>query len=1360
MLQINYIFADTNQAHITSTSMLRVLLIIALSSIMSVSYAVSFNTAFKYRLQTITVNDGLSQHDISSITQDRYGFIWIATYDGLLRYDGYTFRKFRFNYEDPASIRDNRILSVFIDSKGRLWISTEGGGVNLYNYELESFESFLLGTTPMDNNVYTIYEDENENLWFGTNGGVYVLRFCDKSKSAETIRIISGLTEIDNVFSILTDYKKDVFLGTYEGLFQMSYKGNNGSLEYHEPVPFPRFPEGMVYALKKLDSYNTFVGGEAGLFIFNHTTRQFKEITFENRPLLFVRSINKINENTYAIGTEKSGIFELTVRQNEFILSRILIDKVNYLEKSLIKTLFIDNNQNMWIGTGNNGVGRINLHAPRFYRLFNSNDDTGNFVRYFWKDKNERLWIQIKNEDFVCYEKGSKRSLIPFSTRMINSISEDKNGNIWASSIDEIYFFNLEKNNYKPQKIIDSKSFPDEIRNKISVIRSVKEDGYGNIWAGCWNGILLIKNYRKPNTTYHFYQDFDTPFNHISVHSLYVDNTGKNIWACSRDYGLFKLIIDKEGNILNRKRFHNSGIKGKQLNSNHVWSVYKSNNGTVWVGTDSGLNSITMNGDDYQIESIEALRSFKIQTIIEDDNNQLWLNSSMGLLCYNISDKSLKRYTYSDGLSNTALSDCAQIDENGFIYISTINGITFFKPQEIIQNPYKPEVLFTGFNIFNKEVKVGEKINGRIILEKSLTSKPTIRLKHNENNFTIQYVGLHFANPAENKFQHKLIGYNNEWTHNSPGNRSASYNNLPIGTYKFYVKSANSDGIWSDETLLAEIEILPAPWVTWWAWTIYALMISALVYLIFSYYKRQENLKRSLWKEQLERHHDKELNDARLQFHTNITHEIRTPLTLITAPLHEIMSHPIEDEFITKRIRYIHNNTRRLSRLVNQFLDLRKIDKESMPLCVKEVNIDKLFEDVIDGFKHLIDQKNISLEIVRDMSITNGHLDEDKLNKIISNLLSNAIKYTGIKGNIKIYIHCNEDKLKFTIEDDGVGIHLTELSKIFERFYQAENSQGGGTGIGLALVKELVRLHYGEVFARSEPGNGSAFTVEIPVNQNFYAPNEISKDKANESEEEVITEEMTPSEKGIILIVEDDNDMRDYLSSVLMPYFDIILESNAVSGYEKATEKVPDLIITDWMMPLMSGIEFCEKLKNNFHTSHIPVIILTAKTRPEDMITGYGAGAEMYLTKPFVPEQLILQINNMIAYRKPVLDVKRITEEPPGSSPVNEREQKFIIKLNKCIEEHLEDTEYSIEDICREIGTSRMQLHRKLTAIVGESASDYIRNFKMMRAKEFLESGEYNVSEVVYKVGFKSNSHFTKTYKKTFGHAPSEVLHN
>lgn len=779
-------------------------------------------TIFKHRMELYTVNNGLPQHDVSAIVEDKYGYIWMTTYDGLVRYDGYEFIKYRYNPKKQHSIRDNRTICLLKDSFNNLWIGTEGGGLNKYNYETDSFLSIKMSNNSTDNNIHSLFEDSQKRIWIGTIGGLFILN----PQTSEVTQILSAQDSIGTIHKIHVTFDSKIFIGAANGLYHVNIEKNNA-------IKLPQIGNQSIYSIREINNFSMLIGGAKGLFELDHIDNLIKKIDFETTDLQKVRSITKQSENKYLIGTENQGIFELKT-SGEFDLSPIHIENDNILKNACIKDLYIDSFRNLWIGTGNIGVARIDLSAPKFFRSF---DDpiSNNFIKTFLKDSKGRVWVQSKTDALFVLKENTKISASNGNNITVNTLIEDKNGNIWASTSENIYILEPEGKETNILNESNKLKIPNDIRKNLSSIKDIKEDRFGNIWVGSKNGLFVIRNYGKMDMSIKVHNDFQIQHKSINITRILPEIKSNRLWICTYDMGVIVAEINQNGDIVVQSRFYNSENSNNQLKSNHVWAITQSNNGVVWIGTDAGLNRIVFEKDNYIVKPINksaGLQNEKIISIVEDNINNLWLATSEGLISFNPNSNKTFRYNYKDGLSSNSFAEAGIIDERGIIHFATINGITSFDPKDIKPNTLAPKTMFSDIQIFNKEIRINEDFDKHIPLDKSINEINLIRLNHKENNFAIRFTGIHFQKPDKNQFAYKLDGYDNSWIYQSADNRSASYNNLKPGKYKLSIKTANSDNIWSDIKSI-DIVILAAPWATWWAYLLYTIIVIITSWYIY-----------------------------------------------------------------------------------------------------------------------------------------------------------------------------------------------------------------------------------------------------------------------------------------------------------------------------------------------------------------------------------------------------------------------------------------------------------------------------------------------------------------------------------------------
>jgi signal transduction histidine kinase/DNA-binding response OmpR family regulator len=804
---------------------------------------------------------------------------------------------------------------------------------------------------------------------------------------------------------------------------------------------------------------------------------------------------------------------------------------------------------------------------------------------------------------------------------------------------------------------------------------------------------------------------------------------------------------------------------------NYIICINQDEHENLWIGTNNGIcryNYTTRNFEDYSLKI--NLPDNVINGIVPDLRNNLWISTNKGLSKYSVETSDLRNYDLRDGLQSNEFNRGAFFrSDKGEIFFGGINGYSAFYPDKVVENKIEPEIIFTDFKLFNNSVKPGDKNSP---LTKHISETSHIKLNYTQSFFTLDFVALNFLMPEKNLYKYKLEGYNNDWVE-LVHERKVSFMNLPDGDYNLKIIASNNDEVWNMEGISVKISILPPPWKTGWAYIIYIGIIGLLIWFWQQLISSRLRQKNEILNERREKERNEELNQLKLYFFTNITHEFRTPLTLISAPLDNLISDDVPKDKKEFYYRLIKENIRRLKRLVDQLMDFRKAEHERLMLKVRSLDLDDFIHRMADNFIELAKRKNIDFKInFQGQNTGSCWFDPEILDKIIYNLLSNAFKFTPDGGNITIQVNINGNAADVSVSDSGIGISPEDLPYVFERFYTSAktvNKYYSGTGIGLSFSKRLAEIHHGTLNVESTPGKGSVFTLQIPVKKEEYSVNEIFEDEKssewNESQESVITDSedldfnLNEDEfdgKNILLIVEDNEDLSAYLKTQFSNAFKVYTAFNGKEGFNLAREKMPDIIISDVMMSEMDGFEFCKKIKNDLLTNHIPVVLLTALSSIENKMNGIDKGADAYIEKPFEIKYLDSVIHNLLKQRV-LLREKYFIENRSLSKPGETgQEAKFLLKFEEVVLKHLSDPDFSVTILCSELNLSRSQLFRKFRSITGNNPSDFIRIMRLKKAAEIILKENIGVNEVAYEVGFTSPSHFISSFKKYYGKTPGE----
>ena len=1348
----------------------------------------------------VSTKDGISKTAVSTIIQDHYGFIWIGTNGaGIHRYDGIEYISYPDTSKDSVSINSSMIFCTYLDKNNRLWVGTESG-LSLYDRGQDRFKNISL-TKDADNGfnnhmaVSSITEDHEGNLFVSVfEKGLFKLDTEDfEAHHIPNIGFsTTSKTGILNIYTLKTDRKGKVYAGTNVGLKEYDpdtqtlrpslFLSNHDSQTVQEPIQ----------SLFISEENNIWIGSlSSGLYKVN---RQEEDIEILHLPITSKRilSLTAASDGTILCGTENDGLFHIDKAGN--VIKNYLFDKKDdsSIRSNSIWSLFLDKNDRIWMGYYNSGIGVYDKLYDKFEQIESlpsiANSLEASAVTGIVQDQKNRFWMSMDGGGIDIYDPQTSTfkhihtkstDFAGLTSNDIQAIYFDSKENLWVGSWNSGIFL-LKKGS---QQFINFNPINTNGALTTNSILSFSEDSNGKIWIGTFYGGLLSYDYDRNEITHHNSKTFMQQNIHTSsIRRVLVDHND-HIWVGATT-GLFKVIPQEQNTYsIVSIRQKMSPKNQNSLNANHILSIYESSDHMIWIGTrghglcryDENQNAFTW----YNQQN--GLQEENVSAIIEDQDGHIWVSGNQGIHKLNVQTNKVSGYNVNDGLlSNDYNFNAVHRDESGNLYFGNYKGIDYFNPRNIKINTSTPNLYLTGFKLFNKNVIPGETDSP---LKQVISETDSISLTHTQSVFTIEYAGVNYTRPEKNQYAYYLKGLEESW--NYVGNmRSATYTNLDYGNYTFKVKVANNDGVWNETPLELKITILPPWWKTNWAIAAYALLFLLGVYLLNTLTQNRIKEKQLIENEREKRIKEEELNNKKLQFFTNISHEFRTPLTLIINPIIDIINskkYQFPDEIREKHL-VIHKNTDRLSRLINELMDFRKLEMNKLRVKAQRLDIIDFVVEVVSYFKQEAHHKNISLGVEHNVDTLEGWVDKSMMEKIIFNLLSNAFKVTPEGGNILIEIYSNtleseentgpKNTFEICISDTGPGLKKEQLDKIFERFYQVNNLNKwyyGGTGIGLEVVRGLVELHKGNIQVDSEVGKGTTFKVILPLGNSHFQEDEMILSKSVEGKpkienivlsapKEIEEEKKQEVKEHRLLIVEDNTELRNYLKRELTDRYKIFTASNGAEGLEKAKNEIPDIIITDVIMPEMDGFDFCATIKNDIQTSHIPLLMLTAKTMHEDRLKGIESGADAYLSKPFDLRVLKSRLSQLLTSRQ-LLFNKYFSAIVDNDIETNTTslDKDFIEKVLNYINENINDPNLGVESLAYQLNLSRSQFYRKIKTLTGQTANQFLRNIRLQRAKQILEKGHNNISDVCYQVGFSSPSYFTKCFRNHFGILPTEV---
>lgn len=1416
-----------------------------------VSLLLFSNNDYKLHFTQISTKDGLSQNTVRAILEDKKGFIWAGTLDGLNRYDGYSIFAYKPQLGNLNSLIDHRIKDVIQDKDGLLWIKT-------YRNEFDCFdpvsESFLKYADKI-NSYANYFEAANGDIWLwgNTNGCLRINK--DNGKLISTPFLTDKIsTERKTCEFLFEDSKSTIWIGGGYGLFCI----NENKIETFFDKEY------YFWDAVELNSKLYFTTNQGQIIEYDLKRKSFEKIiekthssftniaVFDNNKILITSKASEVfifNVNTRSFEPQewlndkdlKLGYIDLLIDKNGgfwlynhsgkvwyYNRKKQMLKKMELIPSSIANIIdlerynvFIDSQNIIWITTYGNGLfcydlenGRLDNYKYRAdgnspasdYLLSITEDRYGNIwigseyagiikvvksaydieiiraeqetsigknnnVRTIYSDIYNKIWVGTKNGSLYVYNNDFTKKENLYQDLNPYALCEDNQKRLWVGTKGKgLYLFDVESHK-EVARFMNTSNDSTSLGN--NTIFHILRDNKNRMWVGTFGGGLsLAENISDENIEFKSY--FAKDGNRRYVRYIFQDTKGY-IWVASSDGIIYfdpdKLIKNPRDYRLFQMNLNNS----KGLNCNDIKTIFEDEDGNIWVGTaGGGINKFIPAGDGQKEHFIayttkNGMSGDFISGILEDKGNNLWISTESGITKFNRKDNSFLVFQFSDKTYGNHFNENANIiDPKGYMLWGSLDGLLKIHPESFIPDDNTPPVTLTNFFIFDKKTEVRGDDSP---LEKSISYSDNLILNYKQNTFTIEFATLILKDPEKNKYEYILENYDTQWNMISHGN-TATYKNLPPGKYIFKVKGTNSDGIWNDNITSLNITITPPLWKTWYAYLVYFILVLLALYfafrLIFKFNKLNNNVKI-----------EKELTNYKLRFFTNISHEFRTPLTLIRGAVENLSDQTDISTTVKRQINVLSRNSTILTRLIDQLLEFRKIQNNVLTLDLEETDIIDFSKEIYSSFHEIATQKKIDYQFCSEYESFYLYLDRRKVDKIIYNLLSNAFKFTPTKGKIELVILINEQDKSclIQIKDNGIGIEKEKQHLLFSRFMQI-NFSSAGTGVGLSLVKEFVDVHKAKIWYEDNEGQGSVFNFELSTNKETYkgenfitlVDNNIVKhgnnDKILYPSDNIENIQLPEIEDATLsnykmLVIDDNDDIRNFLIDEFSKYFMVDFAENGQKGLQKAIDTNPDLIICDVMMPEMDGFEVTRRLKTEFQTCHIPIILLTAHSSIEHQLEGIQSGADAYIMKPFSLKYLVARVFKLIEQREQLK--KRFSNEyvlDGNLIATTDKDKEFFELIDKILEEHLGDVLFSVDRFAELAKQRRTVFYKKVKGITGMSPNELIKVKRLKKAAELLLSGELTVAEISYKVGFEDPFYFSKCFKTHFKCSPSKYGQN
>ena len=1319
--------------------------------------------AQSYQFKHLEVSDGLSNNSVNTICKDRDGFMWFGTATGLNRYDGYTFKIYQHAENDPGSLPDNYITDIVEMPDGRFWVNT-GRGYVLFDKEQDCF---ITDVTGFMKNLESggvpeqVFVDREGNTCLSVAGeGCY--RYKEGGKRlffsyVEHSLPEHGVTQIAECSDgLLLIYNTGLLVCLDRATLAIKWKSD----EIKKYIPAGKTIEFSLF----VDRDNCiWAYSLMGIWAYDCGTKSWRtDLTaiWSSRPDVIIHAVAQDIEGRIWVGKDYDGIDVLEKETGKVTSLVAHDDNGRSLPHNTIYDLYADRDGVMWVGTYKKGVSYYSESIFKFNMY-----EWGDITCIEQADEN-RLWLGTNDHGILLWNRSTGKAE-PFwrdaegqLPNPVVSMLKSKDGKLWVGTFNGgLYCMNGSQ----------IRSYKEGVGNALASnnVWALVEDDKGRIWIASLGGGLQCLE--PVSGTFETYTSSNSALLENNVTSLcWVDNNTLFFGTANQGVGM----MDMRTREIKKIQGQSGNVK---LSNDAVNHVYKDSRGLVWIATREGLNVYDTRRHMFLdlFPVVEAKGNF-IAAITEDQERNMWVSTSRKVIRVTVASDGKGSYLFDsraynseDGLQNCDFNQRSiKTLHNGIIAIGGLYGVNVFAPDHIRYNKMLPNVMFTGLSLFDEAVKVGQSYGGRVLIEKELNDVENVEFDYKQNIFSVSFASDNYNLPEKTQYMYKLEGFNNDWLTLPVGVHNVTFTNLAPGKYVLRVKAINSDGYVGIKEATLGIVVNPPFWMSWWAYLLYAVGLVIVLFLARYRMLKREREKFHLQQIENEVAKNEEINNMKFRFFTNVSHELRTPLTLIISPL-EGMLKETTDELQSTRLQLMYRNAQRLLHLVNQLLDFRKGEMSTHQLSLSEGDIISYVHSVCNSFLLMADKKHIQFSFFSGIDTFSMAFDADKVGKIVMNLLSNAFKFTPEGGRVTVMIEHvagTPDILEIKIADTGIGISDVDKEHIFERFYQAGHKgveETTGNGIGLSLVRDFVTLHEGEVKVFDNIGMGSVFVIQFPVKHvetQVQLPEETGMPVGDEEDKEMKEEAREETERKnfpLLLIVDDNEDFRIFMRYSLELQYRVKLAVNGKEAWEMMQEELPDLVISDVMMPQMDGNELCRLIKQDKRTAHIPVILLTARQNTEAKLEGLQTGADDYVTKPFNMTILVLRIRKLIELSRYHRVTQGMIDPAPSEIVITSLDEKLIEKAIKYVEDNMSRTELSVEELSRELGMSRVHLYKKLLQITGKTPIEFIRVIRLKRAAQLLRESQLHVSEVAFEVGFNNPKYFSRYFKDEFGVLPS-----